>query len=741
METSTNTTERQDPKHILKKYFGYDAFRPMQEEIISHVLDGGDALVLMPTGGGKSLCFQIPALAMPGVCIVISPLIALMKDQVDTLKSHGISAAALNSSYSSAHENEIINACQKGEIKLLYLSPEKAVTLSSSWWQSLQVNLIAIDEAHCISSWGHDFRPEYTQLKWLKKQLPNVPILALTATAENTTRKDIVKQLELPEPKIFVSSFNRPNLSLAVRTGLSPKERREEILNFLRTQGDAAGIIYCLSRKNTEDVRSFLNSHGIAAAAYHAGLSSDERSRIQGEFITDKTPVVCATIAFGMGIDKSNVRFVIHYNLPKNMEGYYQEIGRAGRDGLPSKTILFYSYPDVQRLLSFIHDGANEEINLEKLKWIQSYSESNICRRRILLSYFGENLQENCGNCDVCANPPKLEEGTTTAQMALSAIVRMGQKANLTQVVQVLRGNSPADIREKNWHQIKTFGVGRNISSGNWNRYLMQLLQLALLEMVYDENYALRVTTAGWDVLKGNQTVQFTIPEYQKIIVTKTDPEEKPAKLTKEAQFRAEMKAKRKEVAASEDVPAYVVFSDKTLEELLVVKPITLEAWETITGISQFKAEKYAHHFIDIIKRYRPKPRSGPGTHMETLRYFKEGKTIEEIAQLRELSIGTIIVHLERCINEGESVDLTALVKESLLADVLLACEVTQQKAQLRPLFDTLEEKYSYDELRLAMIQLKRDEKLNHIPDYNQEWVERLEQERLQKQIEKQRTS
>ena len=605
-------------ENVLKQYFGYSAFRPKQREIIQHLLDGKDALVLMPTGGGKSMCYQLPALMMNGVTVVVSPLLSLMKDQVESLQANGIAARAINSAVSETENMLVRRECAQGMIKLLYVSPERLLVEFPFLQENVEISLFAIDEAHCISAWGHDFRPEYAQLGILRETFPNVPIVALTATADKVTRTDILEQLHIPNARMFVSSFDRPNLNLDVKRGMNTKERNQAILQFMLRHQHDCGIIYCMSRKTTESVAAYLRSHQFTTAVYHAGLTVEEREKAQNDFVCDRVQIVCATIAFGMGINKSNVRFVIHYNLPKSIENFYQEIGRAGRDGLRSDTLLFYNVSDIIQLNRFALDSGQREINMERLRRMQEYAESNVCRRRILLNYFGQPYLCECGHCDVCQHPPQRFDGTILIQKALSAIVRGNSELTLRMVVDVLCGSYSAEVRQKNLHAIKTFGVGRDVPRRDWNDYLLQMLQMGFVEIQYDRYNYLRITDAGLDVLYGRQAATLAIPQREeephprrrktaKELQRKLDlalSETDSAQIMDEALF-GDLRDLRKRLAQEQNLPPYIVFSDNVLRTLSARKPCNLDEFGETPGIGDYKCKKYGAVFLEVIRKYR----------------------------------------------------------------------------------------------------------------------------------------
>jgi len=701
----------------LKKVFGYDAFRPLQADIIQTVYDHRDAIVLMPTGGGKSICFQIPALTMDGTAVVVSPLIALMKDQVEGLRGNGAPAACINSMLGPTQVREVEDDLLAGRVKLLYVSPEKLVSQGfQPLLKRLKISLFAIDEAHCISAWGHDFRPEYTQLKFIKEQYPDVPVLALTATADKLTRKDIALQLQLHDPVVFIASFDRPNISMTVRPG---QRRFEQIAEYLKKRPGQSGIIYCLARRTCEEVAEKLNTRGFKAAAYHAQMSPQDRNRVQEDFINDRVPVICATIAFGMGIDKSNVRFIIHYNLPRNLEGYYQEIGRAGRDGLPAEALLFFSYQDVMTYRQMFEEGEasaeQKELKIAKLNRMYQFAEAPVCRRKTVLHYFGEAYDKSCGNCDVCRNPPQQFDGTTAAQKAISAVLRTEEKVGINMLIDILRGSQRREIFQAGYDKIKTYGAGREYSNEEWLFLLSQLLHHGLIEIAYDENNCLKATEAGRAVVFSQHPVRLALPP---------KPEEKAAERataqrqpSRSAVLRDELferlVALRRQVGQQQGVPPYLIFSDATLEEMAQKRPVTDADMLYVNGVGERKLQLYGDTFIAEIRRFvREKSGEGhnvPGsTYLLTWDLFQQGRPIEEIARLREISPITVISHLATMYERGELVDISRWASPEALDLVQGALDLFEEPYQLKEIFEHFGQRFSYEAIRFAIADAKR---------------------------------
>ena len=702
-----------DQQHIistLKEYFGYDSFRPLQEEIINSIFDKQDAMVIMPTGGGKSICYQLPALLLPGVTLVISPLIALMKDQVDGLLANGVQAAYVNSSQSEEQQQDIYQKLLDKKIQLLYVAPESLSFLDTILAQ-ITISLIAIDEAHCISAWGHDFRPAYTQLGYLKHKFPDTPVIALTATADKATRQDICTQLNIPNAKQYLASFDRKNLSLEVRPG---NKRIEQILNFLDDKPNDVGIIYCLSRKTTEMLAEKLQNQGFIAEAYHAGIDHQKRAAVQEGFINDTVQIVCATIAFGMGIDKSNVRWVIHYNLPKNIEGYYQEIGRAGRDGLPSSTLLFHSYADVVQLQKFASTSGNQEVQMAKLDRMKQYADSLSCRRKILLSYFGELIQEDCGNCDVCKNPPSFIDGTVIAQKALSTVVRIKEEEPIGTVIDVLRGAQNATVLDKGYQNLKTYGIAKDISWRDWQQYIIQLINQGYLEIAFHLNNKLKLTSLSKKVLFEGEKIRLAnLIEIEKV---KEEALQNSKKTTTNTLFDT-LRTLRLSLAKEAGIPAYQIFNDASLKEMERSRPMTDQEFMQISGVGKLKMKNYGYQFIKAIidfstektKKSKITKKNKGNSYKETLNLYTKGLSIEEIAEERKLAQSTIFSHIMKLYNDGEDIDLKQFISKEDIKVIKEAKKELDHPDTLKPYFEHFEGAISYNTIKLALTIIDKD--------------------------------
>ena len=696
---------------LLQKNFGYDRFRPGQLEVIQRVMAGGDGLVIMPTGGGKSLCYQIPALMFDGLTIVISPLIALMQDQVFALRANGVEAAALNSHSTPDEIREINQKVSDKILKLLYVSPERVNTDTfKAYLQTIDLSFIAVDESHCVSIWGNDFRPDYVHIGGLREQFPNIPFLALTATADLATQDDISKQLRLKNSQLFLSSFERTNITMKVSQGL---DRLGQIVRFVNSN-PGSGIIYCLSKKGTEMVAEGLRKRKINAVHYHAGMNPQDRKEVQTKFINDDVEIICATIAFGMGIDKSNIRWVIHYNLPKNIEGFYQEIGRSGRDGLPSKSLLFFSYSDYNVLSDFIEKSeADEEfkrVQFEKLDRMLDFANAQGCRTNVILNYFGEFRDNNCGHCDNCLNPPKSFDGTQLTQMALSAVIRSGEKLTIQLLIDVLRGSHKKEIIEAGFDKIKTFGVGRQYNDFQWRDYIVQIIHKGYLRFDFVNQSVLRPTPLSDGVLSGQSKVQL-------VHFSERPKEEKPVKVNKRLEAEDKIFEKlrnwRLELARAEGVPPYVIFNDNTLKALAAARPLFHFELEEISGIGAVKLEKYGEQIIEVISEAvgevdYSKAKQGL-TYVETKKLLQANHSLEEIANLRDLHIKTIYSHLAYLYEKNENVDIFKYVSEEEVALVKNAVSETGESEKLSPLHEHLDGKVAYEKIRLALAVIKRE--------------------------------
>ena len=705
-----NTTEIGELQVYLQKHFGYHSFRPLQQQIIQHTMDGGDSVVLMPTGGGKSICYQLPAVISGGLTLVVSPLIALMKDQVESLQANGIAAAYLNSSLTASESAMVRARLQRNELRLLYVSPERLFAGNfMDYMKGLNIKLIAIDEAHCVSSWGHHFRPEYKKLAALKKAFPEVPAMALTATADKAVRSDIGELLGLNDPEYFIASFDRPNLSLAVLPG---QQKWQQIRKIVQRYPGKSGIIYCTSRIATEKLSEKLRNEGMRAKCYHAGLDPEERNNTQEQFLQGQVHIICATIAFGMGIDKPDIRFVIHQNMPGNLESYYQEIGRAGRDGKPAETVLFYSYRDVQTHMSFIEDIDDEqykEIQLAKLKRMQEYAEGQVCRRKILLTYFSEVPAHDCGNCDVCHNPPEYFDGTIHSQMALSAVKRLREQAGVQTLVDVLRGVRSPTIREQGFDRIKTFGTGRSLSSFAWQIYLQQMLQQGLVELDYKDHYTLKLTEESHQVLFSGKRVRLVSPRViraRQETNRKETPADTPANTLRNQLFEA-LRSLRSYLAEKAGKPVFTVFSNSSLQDMVDKMPSTHAEFLEIEGVGEYKAKMYSGPFLEVIARFRPERRDGE-TFLTTWRLYNNGMSVHDIARTRNIQATTIYSHLGKLISDGYRVNIQDLITRQELAKINEAREVLGSPDQLKSYYNFLGGTIEYGKIRVALSYLER---------------------------------
>jgi len=705
---------------ILKDIWGFTAFRKDQEQVIDHVIGGSDTLVIMPTGGGKSLCYQLPALLLPGLTIVVSPLIALMNDQVQALKLSGVKVGALHSNLTSKELNEVENALMTKNLKILYVSPERANTQSFQILLSrLEVSLVAIDEAHCVSIWGNDFRPDYVTLHNLRDALPTVPFIALTATADHATQKDICDQLHLKEALTYLSSFERHNINTQSR----PAENRvKQIASFLSFNKDQSGIIYCLSRAETEKLSEKYANLGYKCGYYHAGMSAEQRSKVQRDFQDDKLDFICATIAFGMGIDKSNIRWIIHYSMPKNLEGYYQEIGRAGRDGKPAKALLFYSWGDYLMLKRFIDESPSNDtfksVQYAKLERMWEYSSANECRTNIVLSYFGEYRTKPCGHCDNCTSPPKSIDGTLIAQKALSAVKRCGNGISLNLLIDVLRGSNRAEVFDLGYHRIKTFGAGKDISFINWKIYITQLINHGLLQVDYSDSFKLKSTPLADAVLFEKKYVPLVNLQVDSIGTKKSEPRLKSR--TKSETINEELMSSlidwRITTAQQQNIAAHTIFSDAVFENIVKKKPLTWEDLRHIEGMGVTKMKVYGREILGVIQGYfiqqNHKKNVVGLTYIETYDMYKSGLTVAEISKKRDLGEITIYSHLAYLYIKNEPVDLMQFINAEEVELVRTALKKNNNNLALAAIAEELKAPMEFHKIRLciAMIVKKNND-------------------------------
>ncbi|MEP6488574.1 DNA helicase RecQ [Microcoleus vaginatus GB2-A3] len=705
-------------EQALKHFFGYDSFRPGQQEIVEAALQKRDMMIVMPTGGGKSLCFQLPALLKPGLTVVVSPLIALMQDQVEALQDNGIGATFLNSTLSSQETRSRETAILEGKIKLLYVAPERLLgerflPFLDIVANKLGISAFAIDEAHCVSEWGHDFRPEYRQMQRVRDRYPDIPIMGLTATATERVRQDIIQQLTLRNPYIHVASFNRPNLYYEVR----PKTKHSfaEVLQIIKKKG-GSGIIYCLSRKKVDEVAYKLQQSGIQALPYHAGMNDVDRATNQTRFIRDDVQVMVATIAFGMGINKPDVRFVIHYDLPKNLEGYYQESGRAGRDNEPAHCSLFFGYGDVKTIDYIIEqkpDPQEQRIARQQLRRVINYAESTDCRRTIQLSYFGDSFPGNCGQCDNCCNQKPVEDWTIEAMKFLSCVARCQEKFGMNHIIDVLRGSKNQKILQYQHHQLSTYGIGKDRSAEEWKKLSRSLLNQGFLDEKTDGFPILKLNEKSWEIMKRQRTVEIAI-EPQREVQGKV----RSLAVEVEGLFTI-LRTLRKQIADEQFVPPYVVFADKSLRDMAEKRPQNLREFEEVYGVGSNKRDKYGKVFLEAIRTFCQEQGLPSGaassevanlpnlanvasySQMQTWELYRQGLTVQGIANARGMSPNTISGHLIELMEMGREVDINLLVEPERQQAIVYAIEVMGDE-KLRAIYDFLEERYTFEEIKFV---------------------------------------
>ncbi|MGD1903140.1 MAG: DNA helicase RecQ [Geitlerinemataceae cyanobacterium] len=699
-----------DLDSVLKQSFGHADFRPGQREIVERSLGGEDILAIVPTGGGKSLCYQLPAILRKGVTIVVSPLIALMQDQVDSLKANGISATFLNSTLDGQESFNRIQAILRGEISLLYVAPERLLSegffdLLDRVREDVGIAGLAVDEAHCVSSWGHDFRPEYRQLRLVRQRYPDIPVSALTATATDRVRQDIVRQLALRSPFVHIASFRRHNLYYEVR----PKEKKSTYREILaRVRQGGSGIIYCMSRRQVEELAAKLVADKVSALPYHAGLNGDTRSENQTRFIRDDVQVMVATVAFGMGIDKPDVRFVIHYDLPKNIESYYQESGRAGRDGEDSECVLYYSAGDVGKVEWLIQQGSNEDeqrVARQQLRQISDYAESTECRNTVQLRYFGEDFPGNCGKCDNCCDPKPIEDWTIEAMKFLSCVARTKERFGTKHLIDVLRGSKAQNVLKRGHDKLSTYGIGKDRTADEWKMLARSLLHQGLVSETTDGFPILKLNALSWEVMKKQRSVEIAVDPKRKAIAL--DDDRPDSTVMGQALFQ-ELRTLRKRIATEKSVPPYVIFADSTLRLMAQKQPTTLEAMAQISGVGAFKLDEYGDAFVGAIRSYcETNANDGVDatnlgrTQLQTWEMLQQGWDIERIARERDLKETTVLSHLAQLVEAGKVVDIAPYIESGVRSRIEAAIDRVQSQ-KLKPIFEALEGTVSYGEIRLV---------------------------------------